>query len=210
MFFVSVLWHVTLGGRFGYFLFFFGSGLGKSKEASEQVAGKWRGGGVSEVEGDGGEEVPRGCLQGVLGAYFLLIWLRSPRPATGVSPALRARSVPGVSPRVSLKTGVSEGVSEGVSPGPFRPRVCKKCPTLPQTPPVFRDTLGDTPGTLRARRAGEAPVAGRGDRNNMGGGVVEIVFILQKVFCAGEIRMGDSLVCLWQKAPKHNCKRRSS
>ena len=32
--------------------------------------------------------------------------------------------------------------------------------TLPQTPPVF----GDTPGTLRARRARETPVAGRGVR----------------------------------------------
>ena len=40
------------------------------------------------------------------------IWLRSRRPATAVS---RARSVPGVSPRVSLKRGVSEGVSHRVS-----------------------------------------------------------------------------------------------
>ena len=33
--------------------------------------------------------------------------------------------------------------------------------TLPRTPPVFWDTLGDTPGTLRARRARETPVPGR-------------------------------------------------
>ena len=50
--------------------------------------------------------------------------------------------------------GVSEGVSDGVSPGPKGPR------TLSDTP-HFRDTLGDTPGTLRAR---ETPVAGRRDR----------------------------------------------
>ena len=36
--------------------------------------------------------------------------------------------------------------------------------TLPRTPPIFGDTLGDTPGTLRARRARETPVAGRRDR----------------------------------------------
>ena len=132
--------------------------------------------------------------------------LRTPRPATGVSRALRARSVPGVSPRVSPKTGGVRGsVRRGV-PGPFGPRA-PECPksvprvspecqkgdtghsrdtlgtlfghsgargprapetprrTLPRTPPVFGDTLGDTPGTLRARRARETPVAGRGVRN---------------------------------------------
>ena len=73
--------------------------------------------------------------------------LQSRRPATGVSRALRARSVPGVSPRVSRKWGVSEGVSDELSSGPFG------------------DTLGDTPGTLRARRARETPVAGRRDCN---------------------------------------------
>ena len=36
--------------------------------------------------------------------------------------------------------------------------------TLPRTSPIFGDTLGDTPGTLRARRARETPVAGRRDR----------------------------------------------
>ena len=35
----------------------------------------------------------------------------------------------------------------------------------PRTPPVFGDTLGDTPETLRARRARKTPVAGRRDRN---------------------------------------------
>ena len=44
-------------------------------------------------------------------------YLQPPRPATGVSPALRARSVPRVSRRVSPKAGVSEGVSDRVSPG---------------------------------------------------------------------------------------------
>ena len=39
--------------------------------------------------------------------------LRSRRPATGVSRALRARVFWGVSPRVSPKTGVSDGVSHG-------------------------------------------------------------------------------------------------
>ena len=38
--------------------------------------------------------------------------------------------------------------------------------TLPWTPPVFGDTLGDIPGTLRARRARSTPVAGRGVRKN--------------------------------------------
>ena len=37
--------------------------------------------------------------------------------------------------------------------------------TLSRTPPVFGDTLGDTPETLRARRARETLVAGRGVRN---------------------------------------------
>ena len=45
--------------------------------------------------------------------------LRSHRPATRVSRALRAR----VSPKVSPKTGVSDRVSIGVSPGPSGPRL---------------------------------------------------------------------------------------
>ena len=51
-----------------------------------------------------------------------LLALRTRRPGTGVSRPVRARSVPGVSSRVSAKTGVSEGVSYGVSAGPFGPR----------------------------------------------------------------------------------------
>ena len=42
--------------------------------------------------------------------------LRTPRPAKGVSWALRARSAP----ECSRKRGVSEGVSDGVSPGPLQ------------------------------------------------------------------------------------------
>ena len=115
--------------------------------------------------------------------------LRSRRPATGVSRALRARSVPesvpenGGCPR-ECPTGCPKSV----------PRVSPECPghlfdtpgtlsghfldtpepgarralwtlrrTLPRTAPVFGDTLGDTPGTLRARRARETPVAGQRD-----------------------------------------------
>ena len=122
--------------------------------------------------------------------------MRSRRRATGVSRVLRARSVPGVSPRVSPKMGGVRGsVRRGV-PGGLRARapecpksvlrVSPECPgpgtlsghfwtlwsplrapgtprrTLPRTPPIFGDTLGDTPGVLRAR---ETPVAGRRDRN---------------------------------------------
>ena len=39
----------------------------------------------------------------------------------------------------------------------------------PSDSPVFGDTFGDTLGTLRARRARETPVAGRGVCNSMGG-----------------------------------------
>ena len=84
--------------------------------------------------------------------------LRTPRPATGVSQALRARSVPGVSPTVSPKMGgvrgsVRRGVSEGLRRAPETPRR-----TLPRTPPI----LGTLSGTLRAQRARETPVADRG------------------------------------------------
>ena len=103
--------------------------------------------------------------------------MQPPRPATGVSRALRARSVP--------------GVSLGVSLGPFGPRA-PECPK--SVPGVSREcsrsvrdtfltlsghfldtpepgaqrapeTPRDTPGTLRARRARETPVAGRGGCN---------------------------------------------
>ena len=52
--------------------------------------------------------------------------LENPRPATGVSRALRARSVE-CSRECPRKRGVSEGVSDGVSPGPFGPRT-PECP----------------------------------------------------------------------------------
>ena len=83
-----------------------------------------------------------------------------PRPATGVSWALRARSVP--------------GVSLGVFLGPFGPQT-PECPRSVKNvsgtlfghsgvrgPKGSRDNPRDTPGTLRARRARETPVAGWG------------------------------------------------
>ena len=108
------------------------------------------------------------------------------RPGTGVSRARRARSVPGVSPRVSPETGgvprsvrrgvcgalraPGSGVSEKCSESVFG--VSKRCPghsgTLsghfldtpePGTPPVFGDTLGDARGTLRVRSARRVPNA---------------------------------------------------
>ena len=49
--------------------------------------------------------------------------------------------------------------------GPEGPRAPPRW-TLLRTPPVFGDTLGDTPGTLRARKTLETPVAGRGLRKS--------------------------------------------
>ena len=89
----------------------------------------------------------------------------------GVSPGPfgpRAPECPKRVPRVSPECpghlfdtpGTRFGHSGARSPkGPGTPRR-----TLPRTPPIFGDTLGDTPGTLRARRAQETPVAGRQDR----------------------------------------------
>ena len=83
--------------------------------------------------------------------------LQPPRPATGVSRALRARSVQSVPPRVSPKTGVSEGVSEGGSPGPFGPRA----PECPKSVPTISRTLcshsGDTLGTLFGHSGARGP-----------------------------------------------------
>ena len=113
-----------------------------------------------------------------------ILTLRTPRPAAGVSRALRARSVPGVLPRVSPKTGgclreCPTGCRRGPSgPGPRSvQKVSRECPrsvrdtfltlrghsqdtfwTLPRTPPVFGDTPGDTSGPKGPRD----PVAGRG------------------------------------------------
>ena len=78
--------------------------------------------------------------------------LRTPRPATGVSRALRARSVPGVSPRVSPKTGGVRGsVRRGVFGALWAPGsgVSKKCPESVRG--VSKRCLGrsgDTLGTL--------------------------------------------------------------
>ena len=92
----------------------------------------------------------------------------------GVSGALRApgsgvskkcpESVPGVSgtpfwPFLTLSGHFLDTPEPGARRAPETPRR-----TLPRTPPVFGDTLGDTPGTLRARRARETPVAGRRNR----------------------------------------------
>ena len=121
------------------------------------------------------------------------------RPATGVSRALRARSVPESVPE---NGGCPRECPTGCLRGPSGPglrsvqKVSPECPghlfdtpgtlsghfldtpepgarrvpgtprqTLPRTPPIFGDTLGDTPGTLRARRARETPVAGWRDRS---------------------------------------------
>ena len=86
-------------------------------------------------------------------AWLPLQGLQPPRPATGVSRALRARSVP--------------GVSLGVSLGPFAPRV-PQCPkSVPRVSPECQKGVPDTLGTLSghfldtpepgARRAPETP-----------------------------------------------------
>ena len=116
--------------------------------------------------------------------------LRSRRPATGVSRALRARVSWGVSPRVPPRTGMSGGVSpRGV---PFGPRlrsvqkVSRECPrsvwntflTLrrhsrghflgtPEPEGPRGTPRGDIPvfGDTLGDTARETPVAGRRDRN---------------------------------------------
>ena len=100
--------------------------------------------------------------------------LRTRRPATGVSRALRARETPESVPRGvfgarrALGSGVSKKCPESV------PGVSKRCPghsgdTLGTLfghsgfwgPTGPKNTPRDTLGTLRARRARETPVAGR-------------------------------------------------
>ena len=71
--------------------------------------------------------------------------LRSRRPATGVSRALRARVSQGVFPRVSPKTGVSDGVFNGVSPGPEAPE-CSR--SVSRASPECQKGVPDTLGTL--------------------------------------------------------------
>ena len=74
--------------------------------------------------------------------------LRSTRPATEVSRALRARESRGVSPRVSPKTGVYDGVCHGVSPRRFGPRA-PECPkSVPRVSPECQKSVSDTLGTL--------------------------------------------------------------
>ena len=58
------------------------------------------------------------------GKFVYVYVCGTPRPATGVSRALRARSVSGVSPRVSPKTG---GVHRSVRPGVHGARA-PECP----------------------------------------------------------------------------------
>ena len=71
--------------------------------------------------------------------------LQTPRPATGVSRALRARSVPGSVPEsVPQKRGVSDRVSDGVSLGPFGPQRHPVGHSVGHSP-FLGDTLGDTP-----------------------------------------------------------------
>ena len=85
---------------------------------------------------------PRGSVTGVTEQL-----LRSCRPATEVSRALRARVSRGVSPRVSPKTGVSDGVFHGMSPKPFGPRT-PECPkSVPRVSPECLGHLFDTLGT---------------------------------------------------------------
>ena len=94
----------------------------------------------------------------LLRILFIALSLRTPRPATGVSRALRARSVPGGSPRVSPKTGGVRGsVRRDVSGALWAPGsgVSKKCPEsapgvskrcgaqrAPETPGAVGQSLG--------------------------------------------------------------------
>ena len=102
---------------------------------------------VSPKNGGCLRECPTGCLRA---------------PGSGVSKKC-PESVPGVSKRCPGHSGNTLGTPFGHS-GARTPKGPGRR-TLPRTPPVFGDTLGDTPGTLRARRARETPVAGRRDRN---------------------------------------------
>ena len=133
-----------------------------------------------------------GRIWGFRVCCFRSLTLRSRRPATGVSRALRARSVPGVSPRmggvrVSVRRGVPGPGLQSVQVSREWPRSQKRCPehsgetlgTLfghsgARGPKGLGDTPSDTPsgapsdtphfrGHSRARRARETPVAGRRD-----------------------------------------------
>ena len=102
--------------------------------------------------------------------YVIPLCLRPPRPATGVSRALRARSVLKVSrecPRSVLghlfdTLGTLSGHFLD-TPEPGAPETLRG--TLPETPRFLGTLSGTLPGTLRARRARETHVAGRWGRN---------------------------------------------
>ena len=79
--------------------------------------------------------------------FGLLQDLRTPRPATGVSRALRGPKCPGECPQeCPRKRGVSDGVSDGVSLGPFGPQA-PECPK--SVPRVSPECLGHLSQTLR-------------------------------------------------------------
>ena len=95
------------------------------------------------------------------------LYLRTPRPATGVS---RAPSGPKCPRECPQKRGVSDRVSHGVSSGPFGPlapecpksvpRVSRECQkSVPDTPATLSGHFLDTP-ELGARRA---PTVGHSD-----------------------------------------------
>ena len=126
------------------------------------------------------------------GWHLCIYFLRTPRPATRVSgrgPKCPPGSVPenGGCPR-ECPTGCLWGPLRAPSSGVSK-KVSRECPghlfdtlgtlsghfldtpetpsggTLPRTRPFSATLSGTLPGTLRARRAPETPVAGRGVRN---------------------------------------------
>ena len=77
--------------------------------------------------------------------FTCALWLRTPRPATGV---FRARSVPGSVPGSVPKTGgVRRSVPRGVS-GTLRPRAPECQKSVPRVSPECQKDVPNTPGTL--------------------------------------------------------------
>ena len=131
---------------------------------------------------------PAGLLQGSLGPFRPEVSPGvSPRvfPGTGVSPGVFHRVSPGSGvsrkcpksvPRVSpeCRKGVPDtlGTLSGHfldTPEPRARRASETlCGKLPETPRLSGTLTGTLPDTLRARRAGETPVAGRRGRNSPG------------------------------------------
>ena len=112
-----------------------------------------------------------------------ILGLRSRRPATGVSRALRARRCPRSVPEsVPENGGCPTECPTGCPWGPSgpglrsvqkvsreRPRSVKKCPDTPGTlSGHFLDTPSDTPSDtpIFGDTLGDTPVAGRRDRNS--------------------------------------------